>query len=1109
MSTTSWRLLAETLEARILHSADVSALSWGAHVAEHARLADATPAQAQQQATEIAFVDASLPDADTLIQDLLAQQGAGRRIEVVTIEAGVDGLALIGQTLAVRSDISAVHLLAHGSDAQLMLGSSVLNAQSLLQRADEIAAWSGALTADADLLLYGCDLAQDAAGRGLVQDLAALTGADVAASTDLTGAAARGGNWALEYRSGHVEAALAPSAWAQQQWQGVMATYTVTTTVDMVGASLLPGSLRWAISQANANPGADRIQFAVNGSFNIAALSSGGDDNLDGDFDISDSLEIVGNGSGLTVINGNGVDRVFDIRSGTVTLSGLTVKGGASNTGAGLRIDNSASVTLSDAVVESNVGKGASKGGGIYNDGALTLNRVTIQNNGNTTSGDVDGAGIYNDTDASLTARNVAIVGNVADGKDGGGIFVNGGSGSVALQSVTLSGNTAKNGGGLLNKHAGTTLVNSTVAGNTATAQGGGLWSDDALSLDHVTVAANSAPLGGGVFDNETNADKKVSTTNSLFAGNTGGNTNRALTSLGYNLSDDTSLGFTSTGDRANTAAGIGSLANNGGYTRTVAISSTSAARDAANPVSGLTSDQRGIAPFGGRADIGAYEYNPAGFPPTITSLGNQSINEDTTLAAQVFTISDFETSAASLTVTASSSNTTLVPNGNLVLGGSGANRTISLTPAANANSTTSGGSTTITVTVSDGGNFTSTSFVVTVVAQNDAPTGSVTITGTPAQGQTLTASNTLADADGLGTISYQWRADGVAISGATGSTLLLGQAQVGKAISVTASYTDGGGTAESVSSAATAAVANVNDAPTGSVTITGTPTQGQTLTASNSLADADGLGTISYQWRADGVAIGGATGSTLVLGQSQVGKAITVTASYTDGQGTAESVTSAATATVANVNDAPTGSVTITGTATQGQTLTASNTLADADGLGAIELPVEGRRRGHRRCHGQHIGARPGRGRQGHHGHRQLHRRPGHGRERHQRGHGRGGQRQRRADRQRHDHRHGHAGPDADRIELAGRCRWPGHDQLPVEGRRRGHQRRHGQHAAAGPGAGRAGHQRDRELHRWLWRSRERQQRGHGRCGQRQRRAHWHADDQWHGHARRTADRR
>ncbi len=89
----------------------------------------------------------------------------------------------------------------------------------------------------------------------------------------------------------------------------------------------------------------------------------------------------------------------------------------------------------------------------------------------------------------------------------------------------------------------------------------------------------------------------------------------------------------------------------------------------------------------------------------------------------------------------------------------------------------------------------------------NTVPTGSVTISGTIAQGQILTATNTLADVDGLGTVSYQWLADGEAISGATASTFTLGQAQVGKTISVTASYTDSLGTFERVSSAATSTV--------------------------------------------------------------------------------------------------------------------------------------------------------------------------------------------------------------------------------------------------------------------------------------------------------------
>ena len=221
--------------------------------------------------------------------------------------------------------------------------------------------------------------------------------------------------------------------------------------------------------------------------------------------------------------------------------------------------------------------------------------------------------------------------------------------------------------------------------------------------------------------------------------------------------------------------------------------------------------------------------------------------------------------------------------------------------------------------------------------AANSLPSGTVTITGTATQGQTLTASNSLSDIDGLGTVTYQWKAANVVVPGATSNTLVLGEAQVGKAITVTASYTDGHATAESVTSTATAAVVNVNDLPTGSVTITGTATQGQTLTAANTLADIDGLGTVTYQWKTADVVVPGATASTLVLGEAQVGKAITVTASYTDGHSTAEAVTSSATIAVVNVNDSPTGAVTITGTATQGQTLTVANNVADIDGLGTI----------------------------------------------------------------------------------------------------------------------------------------------------------------------------
>jgi hypothetical protein len=198
-----------------------------------------------------------------------------------------------------------------------------------------------------------------------------------------------------------------------------------------------------------------------------------------------------------------------------------------------------------------------------------------------------------------------------------------------------------------------------------------------------------------------------------------------------------------------------------------------------------------------------------------------------------------------------------------------------------------------------------------------------------------LTAANTLADIDGAGSIAYQWQAAGSNISGAIGGSFVLTEAQVGKAITVVAAYIDGHGTAESVTSPSTAAVANVNDPPTGGVAITGTVTQGQTLTVTNTLVDIDGLGAISYQWMADGINIANAIGSALVLREAQVGKAITVAAGYTDGHGMVESVKSTASIPVVNVNDP--GSVFINGTLAAGQTLTA--VAADGDGLGPVSF--------------------------------------------------------------------------------------------------------------------------------------------------------------------------
>ncbi|MCC3860058.1 hypothetical protein [Pseudemcibacter aquimaris] len=236
-------------------------------------------------------------------------------------------------------------------------------------------------------------------------------------------------------------------------------------------------------------------------------------------------------------------------------------------------------------------------------------------------------------------------------------------------------------------------------------------------------------------------------------------------------------------------------------------------------------------------------------------------------------------------------------------------------------------------------GNIQNITFTGTTAVENvnDDPVGEVTITGTPTEGETLLVSNTIGDEDGLGVISYQWQRDGVDVLGATNTTYELTQDDTGSVITVVASYTDDYGTDETVVSEGTSAVLNVNNEPTGEVIISGTATEDETLTVSNTIDDVDGLGTITYQWQRDGVDVEDATTDSYTLTQDDVGATMTVVATYTDGEGTVETVTSDNTSAVLNVSHSTTGTVTIAGSATEGATLIASNTLADEDGLGAI----------------------------------------------------------------------------------------------------------------------------------------------------------------------------
>ena len=211
-----------------------------------------------------------------------------------------------------------------------------------------------------------------------------------------------------------------------------------------------------------------------------------------------------------------------------------------------------------------------------------------------------------------------------------------------------------------------------------------------------------------------------------------------------------------------------------------------------------------------------------------------------------------------------------------------------------------------------DAGNaetLTSAATAAVAAKANSPARGLPTISGTAQVGETLTASTSgIADEDGLEnvTFSYQWLAGGSDIAGATGSTYTLTASEQGQTIKVRVSFTDGGGNAETLTSAGTAEVAGApaepNSPATGQPTITGTAKVGETLTTSTAgISDANGLDnvTFAYQWIAGGSDIAGATGSTYTLTATEQGQTIQVRVSFTDDADYEEMLTSAATAAV------------------------------------------------------------------------------------------------------------------------------------------------------------------------------------------------------------------
>ena len=157
-------------------------------------------------------------------QELVAGLPAGS--EVLVLDPSRSGLEQIADALGSRDDITTLHLVSHGSADQIVLGNQSLDTASLEVFRSELADIGSHLSASADILIYGCDVASQ--GTAFIDRLAALTGADVAASTDLTGSVGSGGDTMLEATSGSIEA----SALALSGLDGLLAAPTITDSIS-------------------------------------------------------------------------------------------------------------------------------------------------------------------------------------------------------------------------------------------------------------------------------------------------------------------------------------------------------------------------------------------------------------------------------------------------------------------------------------------------------------------------------------------------------------------------------------------------------------------------------------------------------------------------------------------------------------------------------------------------------------------------------------------------------------------------------------------------------------------------------------------------------------
>ncbi|MGB7414909.1 MAG: FG-GAP-like repeat-containing protein, partial [Thermosynechococcaceae cyanobacterium] len=237
--------------------------------------------------TNLVFIDSNVENFQPLVD------GESIDADVFLLNSVSDGFKQISEVISRYENISSIHIVSHGSENNLQLGTSQLSSETLDLYRDELTGWSGFLASEADILIYGCNLAAGEDGAALIQSLGEITGADIAASVDLTGNNEFGGDWELEFETGVIEAEVVFEPGALASFEGVLSTLIVANRTTN------------SISRYETN-GQGGFGAAVN--FNVAGTQPStvvlGDINRDG---LDDVLSTDEGSNSISLLINNGV----------------------------------------------------------------------------------------------------------------------------------------------------------------------------------------------------------------------------------------------------------------------------------------------------------------------------------------------------------------------------------------------------------------------------------------------------------------------------------------------------------------------------------------------------------------------------------------------------------------------------------------------------------------------------------------------------------------------------------------------------------------------------------------------------------------------------------